>query len=153
MSWLGTYLILILTNPVAYFRVRNKQSTMVISKFQKLKNHQDTEIRQENKRKKNIFKRGVVYSRSTSYLDIRVGANLIWPYTFFTPRIETLQLWKPIRLSKPVWEEQRKCVTSCGSYYVKKGGQTIWTSQQMFLFSFPCTLQRDEMFLNMLLQP
>ena len=148
MSWLGTYLILILTNPVAYFRVRNKQSTMLISKFQNWKI-----IRTQKFGKKKKIKRGVGYSRSTPYLDIRVGANLIWSYKFFTPRIETLQLWKPIRLSKPVWEEQRKCVTSCGSYYVKKGGQTIWTSQQMFLFSFPCTLQRDEMFLNMLLQP
>ena len=51
--------------------------------------------------------------------------------------------------SNPFCEEQGKCVTSCGSYYVKKGGQSIWTNQQMFLFLH--TYYKDEMFLNMLL--
>ena len=144
MSWIGTYLILILWLTLEF---GTNKAPCVNLKISKIEFGKKTTTKKHNKY---LFKRAVVYSRSTSYLDIRVGANLIWSYKF---RIETLHLFKAIRLSKPVWEEQRKCVTSCGSYYVKKGGQTIWTSQQMFLFSFPCTLQRDEMFLNMLLQP
>ena len=52
-------------------------------------------------------------------------------------------LWILFLLRASPFVKQRKCVTSCGSYYVKKegcgSGQTIWTSQPNVSLFFPHT--------------